>query len=235
MAIHHLHNKLRGMYRGIVHRNNINSHRAHSAVVEFCEKVGLVYFGSVNQHSDDHHIIRGLTVSANHQDEHYAVGTYEGYDVSVVNRMDTSEDSSGHLRTHYWMILEINLHHGADLPHIFMGMHEHKDSPYAKLFVTHPAMQHVPLGTFEQYSQEFLARYSMFAHASHFIQTERLFNAEITKVIAAHFWPLSVEIHEGSLYIYADNQPVTIRLLEAMLKDGIWLAKRLDDQVVATN
>jgi hypothetical protein len=230
MAIHHFHNKIRGMYRGIVHRNNITSRRARSAIVHFSEKVGLVYFGSVDQHSDDHRIVRGLTASANHQDEHYAVGTYEDYDVSIVNRMDTTEDSTGRLRTHSWLILEINLKYGADLPHIFMGMHEHKDSPYSKLFITHPSMQRVPIGTFEPYAQEFTARYSLYAHASHFIQVERYFNANITKVIAAHFWPLSVEINEGSLYLYADNQPVTIRLLDAMLKNGLWLAKQLDAQ-----
>lgn len=233
MAIHHLHNKIRGMYRGIAHRNNIKSRQARSAIMQFSEKVGLVYFGSVDQHSDDHHIIRGLTTSADHQDEHYSVGTYEGYDISIVNRMDTTEDSTGRLRSHSWLILEINLKHGADLPHIFMGMHEHKDSPYSKLFTTHPSMQRVPLGTFEQYSQEFIARYSLFAHASHFIQVERHFNADVTKVIAAHFWPLSVEVYEGSLYIYADNQPVTIRLLNAMLKNGTWLAKQLDSQMIS--
>ena len=232
MAIHHLHNKIRGMYRGIVHRNNISSRRARSAIIQFCEKVGFVYFGSVDQHSDDHHIIRGLTTSANHQDEHYAVGTYEGYDVSLVNRMDTTEDSAGRLRTHSWLIFEINLKNSFDLPHIFMGMHDHRDSPYSKLFITHPAMQRVPIGTFEPYVQEFTTRYSLYSHASHFIEVERHFNSDVTKVIAAHFWPLSVEIDDGSMYIYADNQAVTTRLLDAMLKNGHWLAKQLDAQKV---
>ena len=226
--IHRARNKIKGLYVNIVHRNNITSRKRKSAIKQFCEKVGLVYFGSVDQHHDDHHIVRGLTASANHQDEHYAVGTYDSYDISLVNRIDTAEDAAGKLHTHSWLIFEINLKQGSDIPHIFMGAHDHKNSPYSKLFSTHPAMQHVPLGTFEAYDQEFTSRYSLFAHASHFIQIERYFTASITNVIAAHFWPLSIEVCEGSLYVYTDNQLVTIRLLETMLKNGLWLARQLD-------
>ncbi len=233
--IRHIHNKVRKVYQNIASRNNITGRKRKSAIIHFSEKVGLVYFGTVDQHHDDHHIVRGLTASTSHLDEHYAVGTFEDYDVSLVHRIDTTEDTAGKLRTHAWVIFEIKLKHNVDIPHIFMGAHEHKNSPYAKLFSTHTAMQRVPLGTFERYDQEFTSRYSLFARALYFIQVERYFTAAITKVIAAHFWPLSVEVCDGLLYIYADNQPITIRLLETMLKNGLWLAKQLDEQLVEVN
>lgn len=229
--IHRIRNKIKGISRKIVHRNNMASRKRRSAIKNFCEKVGLLYFGSVDQHHDDHHIIRGLTASADHQDEHYAVGTCDGYDVRMVNRVDVAEDVAGRLHTHSWLIFEIDLKQKSDIPHVFMGAHDHKNSPYSKLFTTHTSMQPVPLGTFMPYSQDFTSRYSLFALASHFIQVERYFTADVTKVIAAHFWPLSVEVYEGALYIYADNQLVSIRLLETMLKNGLWLAKQLDQPI----
>jgi len=233
--IHHLHNKVKGVYRKVISRNNIANRKRRIAIKNFCEKVGLIYFGSVDQHHDDHHIVRGLTASAQHQDEHYAVGTCDGYDVRMVNRVDVTEDAAGLLRTHAWLIFEIDLKQRSDIPHIFMGAHDHKNSAYSKLFTTHASMQAVPLGTFKPYSVDFISRYSLFALPSHFIQTERYFTADVTKVIAAHFWPLSVEVYEGSLYIYADNQLVTIRLLDTMLKNGLWLAKHLDQPISKTD
>ncbi len=233
--LHRIHNKVKKAYKNVASRNNLTGRKRRSAIVHFCEKVGLVYFGAVDQHHDDHHIIRGLTASTSHLDEHYAVGTYEDYDVSLVHRIDATEDAAGKLHSHSWVIFELKLKHSVDLPHIFMGAHEHKNSPYSKLFSTHTAMQRVPLGTFERYDQEFTSRYSLFARALYFIQVERYFTASITKVIAAHFWPLSVEVCDGSVYIYADNQQVTVRLLDTMLKNGAWLAKQLDEQSVTLN
>ncbi|HMH69872.1 MAG TPA: hypothetical protein VK502_00580, partial [Candidatus Saccharimonadales bacterium] len=36
--------------------------------MQFADKIGFVYFGYVNQRSDDHRLVRGLTVSSNHRD-----------------------------------------------------------------------------------------------------------------------------------------------------------------------
>jgi hypothetical protein len=213
--------------KNIILRNSITNHKRGRAITSFAQKVGFVYFGTVDARDDDHRIIRGLTASQSHQDNHYSVGSFEGYDVSIVDRLDIIDMPGGSTRTHNWLIIEIDIH-ATDIPHIFMGAHTHTDSAYTQLFTAFPALQHVPLGTFENYSAEFTKRYSLFATPSQFIETESYFTAELTRMAAAHFWPLAVEVYDGSLYIYADNQVVTTSLLEIMLKNGMWLAKQLD-------
>ncbi|MBC7868900.1 hypothetical protein H7X69_01850 [Candidatus Saccharibacteria bacterium] len=228
--IHRKLHKFSHSLKDIALRNNIASRLRKRAIIRFAEKVGFVYFGSVDQHHDDHHIIRGLTVSSSHRDNHYSVGSFDGYDVSLVDRLDTIEYPTGQYKTRNWLILEIDLHSATNVPRIFLGAHTHKDSSYVKMFTAFPALQAVPLGTFEKYSEEFTTRYSLFASPSHFIDVERYFTDETTRTIAAHFWPLAIEVSEGALYIYTDNQTITTHLLETMLKNGLWLAGQLDTQ-----
>lgn len=219
----------------ILMRNSLISRSRKNAIVRFANKVGFVYFGHVDQHDDEHHIIRGLTISLSHQDESYSVGSFQGYDVSLVDRHDIVESADKQTRTHRWLIFEFDLHSEADVPHVFLGAHTHRNSSYAKLFTSVPSLQFVPLGTFETHSEEFSARYSLFANPTQFIEVERLFTAEVTRTIAAHFWPLAVEVFEGAVYVYSDSQTVTAHLLETMLKNGLWLATQLDDRSYSTN
>jgi hypothetical protein len=116
-----------------------------------------------------------------------------------------------------------------------MGAHNHTDSSYAKLFTSVPSMQPIPLGTFGSHSDEFSQRYSLFASATQFIEVERLFTADVTRTIAVHFWPLAVEVYEGSLYVYSDNQTLSVGLLDTMLKNGLWLAEKLDHHSYPTD
>lgn len=228
--IHRELRKLSHKLSDIAKRNSIASRVRKNIIMQFAEKVGFVYFGTVDQHHDDHHIIRGLTVSSTHRDNHYSVGAFDDYNVSLVDRLDTLTSTTGRLKTHSWLIFEINLRTKADIPHVFLGANARKNSSYTKLFTAFPALQRVPLGTFEQHSDEFSQRYSLYAAPTHFIEVERYFSAEMTRTIAAHFWPLAVEVYEGSLYIYADNQTMTAHMLETMLKNGLWLARQLDSQ-----
>jgi hypothetical protein len=215
--------------KSVALRNSLLSRRRKQAIVKFTNRFGFVYFGHVDQHDDEHHVIRGLTVSSSHQDEHYSVGSFEGYDVSLVDRYDIVSAPGQKLKTHQWLIIEIDLHSGNNTPHIFLGGHNHLDSSYAKLFTAVPSLQPVPLGTFGAHSQEFTNRYSLFATATQFIEVERLFTAEVTRTIAAHFWPLAVEVFEGALYVYSDSKSLSVGLLETMLKNGLWLATKLDE------
>jgi hypothetical protein len=216
--------------KGVAIRNGIVSRSRRTAIIKFSAKFGFVYFGHVDQHDDEHHVIRGLTASSSHQDEHYSVGSFDGYDVSLVDRYDIISHPTRALRTHRWLIFEIDLHNGKDLPHVFLGGHSSSGTSYEKLFTSLPSLQPVPLGTFGMHSDEFTKRYSFYAAATQFIEVEKIFSVEITRTIAAHFWPLSVELYEGSLFIYSDNKTVSGSLLETMLKNGLWLAAQIDER-----
>lgn len=199
-------------------------------ITKFVKKMGFVYFGSVNQHHDDHRIVRGFSVSSTHHDNHYSVGAIDGYDVTLVDRSDTTRDDDGKKVAFNLMIIEIDLHTANDIPHIFISAKNHDPKPYINLFRTFPALKEVDMGTFEPYGPEFTSRYDIFAKPTQAIEVERLFPASSARIIGAHFWPFSAEVHEKTVYMYADNERVTSNLLDALIENGVWLAKHLDLQ-----
>lgn len=203
--------------------------RLHAKVYQqFAERLGFVYFGYVDQRSDEHRLVRGLTMSAKHRDNHYCIGYYEGYDVMLVERTDTIHFPGKPKRGHEWIIMTFDLHTTTDLPHIFLGLHTHSDTFYAHLFTKFSQLIKAPLGTFGAYDQGFIDRYSIYTEPSQTIQAEKLIDPQTAATIGAHFGSLTVEITDGCLYLYAENQRPTQALLEKMLKYGAWLARVVD-------
>lgn len=206
--------------------------RLHKRVfMQFAEKVGLVYFGYVDQRNDEHRLVRGLTVSSNHRDNHYCIGSFDGYDIAVVERVDTIRFPGKPAKTHDWIIMTFDLHSSADIPHIFLGLHTHSDTFYAHLFTKFAQMSRIALGTFGVYDKAFSDRYAIYAQPSQSIAAQQLFDPTIAKTIADHFGSLTVEIVDGSLYLYAEHQRPTTALLEKMLKYGVWLAGSIDHRM----
>ena len=196
--------------------------------MQFADKIGFVYFGYVNQRSDDHRLVRGLTVSSNHRDNHYCVGSFDGYDVALIERVDTIRFPGKPAKTHDWIIMTFDLRTSADIPHVFLGLHTHSETFYAHLFTKFAQLTKVSLGTISAYDKAFSERYALYSQPAQAIAAEQLFDPVITKTIADHFGSLTIEIAEGSLYLYAEHQRPTTALLEKMLKYGVWLAASID-------
>jgi hypothetical protein len=203
--------------------------RLHKRIfMQFAEKAGLVYFGYVDQRNDEHRLVRGLTVSANHRDNHYCIGSFHGYDVALVERVDTIHFPGKPAKTHDWIIMTFDLHAYADVPHVFIGLHTHSDTFYAQLFTKFSNLMKAPLGTFGAYDSAFINKYAVYTEPAQSVAAERLFDQTITKTIADHFGSLTVEIVDGSLYLYAEHQRPSMALLEKMIKYGTWLARSID-------
>jgi len=216
-------------FKTLAKLSGVGSPEVRSAVNKFCESNAFVYLGSVSQHDDDHSIIRGFTASAQHRDEHFAVGNYEDYNTSIVYRTDSTIDSTSVKHTHSWLVVEMKLNSEVDVPHIFMGTHRHDQaSPYAKIFTTAASFQPVPLGSISVYPQDFISRYTLFCNPSHFIDSEQIFTPEVASVMAAHFWPLSLEIENGYLYMYYDGRDFSAGLIQTMVQNSAWFADILD-------
>lgn len=208
-----------------------NGRTRKHVITKFTDKNGLMYFGTVDQLSDEHKVIRGFTISASHQDDHYSIGNINGYDVTLVDRSDILWNSDGSMAVHNWTIMTFDLHTKQDLPHIFINARNHDNKSYKMFFSTFPNLKEVNLGTFEDYSPEFTSRFALYSRPDMAIQTERLLPAISTKVMSAHLWPLSAECDEHVLYMYSDEKDITLHLLETMLENGLWLAAHLDHQV----
>jgi len=207
--------------------------RARKRVMtSFAEKLGLVYFGYVDQKHDEHSLVRGLTLSRTHKDKHYSIGSFEGYDIILLERSDIINFPGKPARVTKWLVLAIDLHTKADLPHVFIGHSNHSETFYAHLFTAFSHLQRVYFGTLGQHSDEFNFNYRVFTHASKAYEAEQLFTPELTSVIGANFRPLEIELHRDVLYIYADDMMPTQQLLGTMVKNGLWLAQQIDKSQV---
>lgn len=201
------------------------------AFMQFAEKVGMVYFGYVDQRSDDHRLVRGLTLSAHHRDNHYCIGDYEGYDIMLVERVDTLKFPGKPAKQHDWIIMTFDLHTSRDIPHTFLGLHTYSETFYAHLFTKFSHLSKAPLGTFGAYSSAFVNRYAVYTEPAHALEVERLLSPEVTSKIGTEFGSLTVEIADGTLYLYAEHQRPTVAFLERILKHGIWLSKAIDERI----
>lgn len=200
----------------------------------FAEKIGLVYFGYVDQRNDEHSLIRGMTVSTKHRDNHYCIGSFEGYDVTLVERVDTIHHPGKPSRLHNWVIMTFDLHRNVDLPHVFLGSNSHNETFYAQFFAKYAHYSKINLTQTEGYSHAFLNKHSLYTKADQMLSARRLFSPTLAQTVAEQFGILTIEIHEGTVYLYAEHQQPTNSLLENMLTRGMWLAKTIDAQENST-
>lgn len=194
---------------------------------QFASKIGLVYFGTVDQHVDEHEVIRGLTMSTTHRDAHYAVGSFDGYDISMVDRFDVAYDSHRNPIEHSWLILQVALQ-DVTLPHIFFKPLGHSPAAYNKFFTAFNTL-HVINNVFNDvHSPEFHSRYELYGLATHVVDLEQTLTPIVTQTIAARFWPHAVEIYEGKLYVYITEHRLDQTVLGSTLQATTWLAGVLD-------
>lgn len=201
------------------------------AFTQFAEKTGLVYFGYVDQRSDEHRLARGLSVSASHRDNHYCIGSFKGYGITLVERTDTLRFPGKPPRNQDWIIMAFDLHTTIDLPHLFVGLHTHSDTFYAQLFIKYATLAKTPLGSFADYDSDFINRYAIYIEPSKVHEAEQLFTSEMASSVLSHFGSITFEIADDCLYLYAWHQRPSSALLTRMLQNGLWLAQSIDHRV----
>lgn len=193
-------------------------------IMDFADRSNMLYFGFVSQLSDEHRMVRGMTVSTKHQDHHYCVGTYHSYDTVFVERTDTLL-TSGH--EHTWHIMEFDLHTKVDLPHVFIGSTQHGNGFHSLLKAKYSSMLAMPM---PNYPQSFLDYFSVYVNPSQQMDAEVLIDPTTAEMIGTHFKGLVVEIHDSSLYIYSEKPTLSGALLDTMIANGVWLAQHLDER-----
>lgn len=195
---------------------------------KFADRLGFVYFGYVDQHDDEHRLIRGVTVSTSHRDDHYCLGTYHGYDMALCERTDvvSAPDSKDEYQT--WLIATADLHRSDDVPHIFIGTEGLSAGFYRLMQTKFPHLHRVYFGGVAPYDARFAEHFSFYASPSHTIAAEKLFGGELNTMLVEHFAGFSFEVHESTLYIYAYDCRPTSALLAQMLQCAAWLANEID-------
>lgn len=197
----------------------LHHQRTRATIQRLALAMGLVYFGYVDQRDDEHRLVRGVTVSTTHNDHHYTVGTFQGYDVSLVVRRDSLEYTDRRLKDHHWTIVTVDLHSAVDVPHIYIARHTVRDEMVARL---------AHLTALPHAGDAFSKQYTIYGSMGQFIMIQSLFMQPVREVIAREFVGLSVEIFEGTIYLYANEKHPSRTQLERMLRNGIWLAQTID-------
>lgn len=215
-------------FRQMVMRFSPLSRQRGVMLRRFSDHIGLVHFGSVHQHDDDYDAIRGFTASLTHKDTDYAVGTYNGYNIRLVNRFDVVRIAGNPHHEQLWTIVEIELNTHST-PHMFFVPTGHDGGEYGRLYATQPNMQPLNSMVLNNHSPEFHGRFQIMASPTYAHRVETLFSSPIIVGIGSRFWPHGVEIEHGKLLIYITQHRLTKAVLESTLASGLWLAETIDE------
>lgn len=212
----------------LLHRLSPITHQRAGVLKRFYKSLGLVYFGTINQHDDDLDVIRGFSASLTHRDLHYAVGDYMGYSIRMVDRFDVVSLPGIRQHQQFWGIIEIKLHRDG-LSHVLFiptGLTAHE---YGKVFLTLPYLQPLNSMLTDQHSREFHGRFQILARATHLNKIEEVFTSPIIASMATRFWPHGIEVEHGRLLVYITEKKLDKITLEALTSSAIWLAQAIDD------
>lgn len=224
MTSRRLHN-LRHVLHKVTPKHIIGRHTTARVIRRFSEKLGLIYFGYVDQQDDEHRLVRGITVSNTHDDHYYSVGTFRGYDIALAVRRDSLVYPDRRIKNHHWTIMTFDLHTKYDLPHCFVGHHTSKDEFLARYTELTP----IDIYSYSAaHKKPFLDNYTVYAKMTHAQVIAALFNPELTDHVGKQFEDMSVEISENTVYLYAPEKHPSRALLEKMTKNGLWLAELID-------
>lgn len=193
------------------------------AFQRFAARIGIVYFGHVDQRDDDHRLVRGITLSPTSRDAHYCVGTYKGYDILCLSRTDQIIHHDQSRRKYRWTIVVIDLHAERHMPHVHIGHNSRRMAIAAKFSKLIPTAT----GMFGVHAPVFRDNFTIYTRPDHAIEVEQMLRPELTAMIAEHFADMSIELKSGSIYIYNELRP-SVALLERMTASGLWAAQLLD-------
>jgi hypothetical protein len=195
----------------------------------FAENHDLVYFGKLHQ-DDEHHIVRGITVSTAHVDEHYCVGTAHTYDLIALQRTDTlALPNTNHSEKYSWIIMQLDLHSTYDHPHVFLDGGHHNEAFYQTLFVKFARLMKVDKSVISESSQSFAERFTAYTPPDSLDEIPEFLEKTVADNLAQKFAHLDFEWFQDRLLIYSTGRPASKHLLEHMLRAGLWLAEELDE------
>lgn len=192
-----------------------------------CRVYDLVYFGTVSQHSDEHQMVRGFTLSPSHVDRHYCVGTVSGRDVILLERTDTISFPDKPSKAYTWVILQIDLKKTIPV-HVMLNACKYDDLIAASLMAHLSHLHQFDQLTTPGYDEAFGSRFRMFAPLQHTETVFRVIDPGTASVLGHHFSMFDYEVLGDALIVYLPSLSPQLRDIEHMLKSGIWLASQLD-------
>lgn len=193
------------------------------SIKKVAKRLGLLYFGSVDHKRDDHDVVKGLTTSTTHHDKHFAVGTYDGYDIAIVDRHDHIASRT----TRRWTIIQVNLREARAYPHLFL-LPLHRAEYFEHAFTGTRHLAPLSLISPALPPQEFSLRYKMLMSIRYSEKVLPLLTSSFYHGIIAHLWPRAVEMKDGKLFVYITEHRLDETVLQTAIQSALWLADQLD-------
>lgn len=193
-------------------------------VRRFADDMGMVYFGTVDPTDDDYRLIRGITSSRTYRDRHFAIGTFQGYDIAFVMRTDKITYTDRRATNHQWSIMTFDLHASYELPHIFIGHRRVKELLLAKYSHLTPLI----IGIHGAHDKGFTDQYIVSSEVAHAVEVELFIDPELTSAIKAYFKDYAIEVLDNTIYLLSTDPQPSRTSLDRMLKNGLWLTQKLD-------
>jgi hypothetical protein len=205
------------------------SHAAKSKKLykDACEQFDLVYFGSVSQHSDDHQMVRGFTLSPSHVDRHYCVGTVSARDVILLERTDTISFPDRPSKAYTWVVLQVDLAVKSPL-HVVLNSFQYEEPVYATLFTKLHHLHKLTVAELPQLDQQFVRHFAVYVALQLMDRLGSIIAPNTASVMGHHFRGLDYEILEDELIVYLPIVNPTQRDIDNMFKAGIWLAGEIE-------
>lgn len=196
---------------------------------KFAETYDLVYFGLMHHEDNEQHMVRGVTVSTQHFDEHSSVGTVNGYDIVLLKRTDAiMQANSSRSEKYSWIIMQFDLHTSYDFPHVFIDGGHHNEIFYQTLFVKFARLMKVDKATFDDDNHAFTNKFTVYTPPDALDEAPTIVDGVVGQTLAEHFSHLDFEWFQDRLIVYSTGRQPTKHLLEHMLRAGLWLAEVLD-------
>lgn len=192
------------------------------------EEYDMVYFGHVDQRLDDHKLVRGVTLSASHQDNHYCIGSIAGRDAIILERTDTISHPNHAPTTFVWPIVSFDLS-VRQLPHVIVDSGNHDKAFYDQFFTKFFQFMKADSGVFESHDEAFRKNFTVFAPPDAIDRLTVLLPETITSNLAHHFPHLCFEIYNDTLIVYTPQSKSTRQLLDSMIHAGSWLSGEIEN------
>lgn len=205
----------------------LSASRAKKVFQDACHQYDLVYLGGVSQHSDEHEIVRGFTLSPSHVDRNYCVGTVAGRDIILLQRTDTISFPAHPSRAYTWLILQMDLKHQMPM-HVVLNAHKYDEHVYGTLFgkLSHLNKLHVDALPF--YEPQFTSTYSIYAPLQHSHTILQVLDAGTANVLGSSYSTLDFELIDDELLVYLPVESISRRDIDYILKAGLWFADQID-------
>lgn len=204
-------------------------HTPRAVFRQFAEHYDLVYFGRLHHEDDDQRLVRGVTVSTGHTDEHYCVGTVNGYDLVLLERTDRiTQPNSTKTEKYTWVLMQFDLHSSYDHPHVFIDGGHHNELFFQTLFIKFARLMKVDKALFGETNHKFASQFTAYTTPDALDDLPVIVEGNVGATMAQHFAHLDFEWFQDHLIVYSNGRMPTKHLLEHMLRAGLWLADVLD-------